>query len=119
MELIQLPMHSDERGDLTVLENQIPFSVKRIFWITNSNATRGGHRHIETQQALCCLSGKCAVHINDGIKQSVQTLASPREILLVEPHEWHTMQFYDKSTVLLVLASHAYNKADYIYDPYD
>jgi dTDP-4-dehydrorhamnose 3,5-epimerase-like enzyme len=119
MKLILLPTFSDDRGDLTVLEDQIPFAVKRVFWITNSNSIRGGHRHIETQQALCCISGKCTVQIDDGILTSVETLDSPTKVLLLEPHEWHTMKNHDTSTVLLILASHPYDKADYIHEPYN
>ena len=116
---IDLPIFLDERGCLTVLQGEVPFDIKRIFWITNSDQQRGGHRHMKTRQALCCLNGASIIEIHDGTKVTKHVLNSPNRILLVEPHEWHTMQNQDTSTVLLVFASHDYDKADYIYEPYD
>ena len=31
--ILNLTTHSDNRGNLTVIENQIPFPIKRIFYI--------------------------------------------------------------------------------------
>jgi hypothetical protein len=47
--LINLKTISDGRGSLTVIENILPFSVERVFYIYNvgANIKRGGHRHIE------------------------------------------------------------------------
>ena len=119
MNKIDLPKFIDERGCLTVLQREVPFIIKRIFWITDSEIQRGGHRHKKTRQALCCLSGSCFVKVHDGKKKIEHMLSSQNQILLIEPHEWHTMENQDKSTVLIVFASHAYDKADYIYEPYD
>ena len=41
------------------LEKQIPFEVKRMFYVfgVNSNKSRGQHAHYKTQQVLICLHG--------------------------------------------------------------
>ena len=33
--IINLTTHADKRGSLTVIENQIPFEAKRVFYIYN------------------------------------------------------------------------------------
>jgi len=44
--LIHLKTFSEQRGNLTVIENQIPFRIKRIFYIYGvDESVRGGHRH--------------------------------------------------------------------------
>jgi dTDP-4-dehydrorhamnose 3,5-epimerase-like enzyme len=119
VQLINLPKYSDERGELVVLERALPFEVKRVFWITGSNMTRGGHRHKETRMALCCLKGRSTVVLHDGTQSYEYQLSKNNEVLIIEPHEWHTMLNEDKETVLLVLASHYYKESDYVFEAYD
>ena len=48
VELVELPTHVDERGELVVAENSnLPFEPRRFFWITHvpTTAERGGHAH--------------------------------------------------------------------------
>ena len=42
-------------------------------------------------------------------------LSKPNQILLLEPEDWHTMDF-SADAVLLVLASEHYDKEDYIHE---
>lgn len=116
--LIQLPTHSDERGDLTVIEKCLPFDVRRLYYIYNSTDERGGHRHKQTKQALVCISGAVDLYIHDGESEQQVTLDSPDQCLIMNPEDWHTMKNRSASTVLLVLASHHYNQDDYIHEPY-
>jgi hypothetical protein len=44
-------------------------------------------------------------------------LQTPGQCLLVEPEDWHTMTF-GKEAVLLVMASHLFDKNDYIDEGY-
>ena len=117
--LIQLKSFSDERGNLTVTENQIPFEIKRIFYIYGiDNSVRGGHRHKTTKQAAICLHGSCVVSNNDGKNKEDFLLDHPKKCLLLETNDWHTMHNFTPDAVLLVLASTPFDPADYIYEAY-
>jgi hypothetical protein len=51
--LLKLPTHSDQSGSLTVIEKNLPFNIKRVYYIYNlNNEDRGFHRHKITKQAL-------------------------------------------------------------------
>jgi dTDP-4-dehydrorhamnose 3,5-epimerase-like enzyme len=117
--LIQLPSHSDGRGSLTVIESEIPFSIKRIFYIYGvDNSSRGGHRHVKTTQAAICINGSCEVFSDNGILKQTYLLDHPNKCLILNPQDWHTMQKFSKDAVLLVLASTIFEPSDYIFDPY-
>ena len=50
--IIHLKTFSEKRGNLSVIENEIPFDIKRIFYIYGvDDSVRGGHRHKTTVQA--------------------------------------------------------------------
>lgn len=118
-DLITLKTISDQRGSLTVIEKDLNFPIKRVFYLYGLNEEkRGGHRHKESVQGLVCLAGSCSVFINDGISKKMVHLSSPTECLILHPHEWHTMQEFSSNCILMVLASNYYDPNDYIYEPY-
>jgi hypothetical protein len=117
--IFQLPTFSDERGVLTVLEKVLPFKVVRIYWIYGADGqTRGGHRHLQTRQALIALHGHISIYMNDGIAQEMVELIHPNQCLLVDTKDWHTMSF-GPGSILMVLSSHFYDRNDYIDKPYE
>jgi len=116
--LLKLPTISDERGLLTVVQDELPFEVVRTYWIYGADGrTRGGHRHHLTRQALISINGSTSIYMNDGINESTINLISPSICLIVEPKDWHTMTF-GPSAILLVMSSHRYDPNDYIDAPY-
>lgn len=116
--VLELPGVNDARGGLTVLEKRLPFDIQRVYWIYNAaGQTRGGHRHHVTRQALVAVNGEISVHMSDGKHRQDIVLKTPAQCLLVEPEDWHTMTF-GKDSVLLVMASHTYDKNDYISESY-
>lgn len=117
--LIDIPTFSDERGSLSIIEEIIPFKIKRIYYIYDIIGKRGGHRHIKTRQALICLSGSCEIYINNGFEKKTFILNKSNKCLLVEPEDWHTMDSFTEGSVLLVLASEKYDKLDYIEKGYN
>jgi len=117
--LIELPTFRDKRGKLTVIENILPFEIKRVYYIYDVKSQRGGHRHKKTIQALIALGGKCEVYVNNGKEEKIFLLDSPNKCLVLEPEDWHTMDNFDKNTFLLVFASEYYDKHDYIYKEYE
>ncbi len=117
--LIDLKTFTDLRGNLTVIEKIIPFTIKRIFYIYGvDNSIRGGHRHHATIQAAICLQGSCTININDGVEKEMAVLDTPSKCLILEPKDWHTMNNFTPNAILMVLASEFFDPADYIYEDY-
>jgi len=118
--LIELRTHGDERGDLTVIEKEISFDVKRVFYIynTKTDIVRGGHRHKKTIQAVIAIGGSCSIYINNGVDEYKVILDTPTKMLLLAPEDWHTMQNFTDDCILLVLASEYYDAEDYIFEGY-
>tara|TARA_Y100000739_G_C20374284_1_gene358207 strand:- start:135 stop:512 length:378 start_codon:yes stop_codon:yes gene_type:complete len=115
--IIEIPTFEDERGFLTVMEDILPFKIERIYWIYGADEqTRGGHRHRITKQALVTVAGTVNLKINDGRKETLFVLDNPSKCIIVEPEDWHTM-YFKNNAVLLVFASHKYDKNDYIEKP--
>jgi len=119
IKLLELPTFEDPRGILTVVEKEVPFDIKRVYYIYQVAGRRGGHRHKKTYQAFICVHGSCEVLSDDGLHQERIRLDSPRKMLLVPPEDWHVMENFSKDGVLLVLASEPYNPEDYIHEPYN
>ncbi|MFN4005927.1 MAG: sugar 3,4-ketoisomerase [Chitinophagaceae bacterium] len=117
--LIDLKTLTDSRGNLTVIENAIPFGIKRIFYIYGvDNSVRGKHRHRSTTQAAISLRGSCTIYNHDGIKEEVFVLDHPSKCLILYPADWHKMYSFSEDCILMVLASHSFDPEDYIYEPY-
>lgn len=118
--IINIQTFKDSRGILTVLDNVVPFEIKRLFYIYSVDDTeRGGHRHHETCQAAICIKGSCTITNNNGRTTEVFELDSPEKCLMLLPEDWHVMHNFSADAILLVLASTAFDPKDYIYEPYD
>jgi len=115
---IDLPTFSDSRGNLTVIDNILPFQIKRVYYIYKANKKRGGHHHKKTIQCLIAISGSCEIYVNDGIKKEYYTLSTPSKGLIVDTKDWHTMDKFSQDCVLLVLASEHYDVNDYVDEEY-
>ena len=116
--LINLPTFSGHLGNLTVLEKVLPFEVNRVYWIYGADGRcRGGHRHAVTRQALIAIAGSVEIYLCDGASSKSIMLDRPEKCLIVEPEDWHKMTF-GANSILLVMASHCYDKDDYIDDQY-
>jgi hypothetical protein len=117
--LLNLATFGDARGYLTVLDKLLPFPIVRTYWIYGADGQiRGGHRHHVTRQALIAVAGTVSIFLNDGAEQTTVVLDKPDLCLLVEPKDWHTMTF-GPGSVLLVMASHPYDRNDYIDERYE
>ncbi len=117
--LIELNTYTDLRGNLTVIDRELPFQIKRSFFIYNVNdSIRGQHRHKKTIQAAVCIQGSCKIYNNNSITEKVYFLDSPNSCLIIEPEDWHSMYDFSADAILLVFASEFYDKNDYIYEKY-
>lgn len=117
---IELPVITDRRGDLTFLEgsNHVPFDIARVYFLYNvpTEAERGGHAHHALQQVLFALSGSFRVTLDDGSSKGEVYLRNPQQGLLINRMVWREMDLFSQGAVLMVVASHRYDEADYIRD---
>lgn len=118
--LIDLPLRSDNRGSLGFAQegDQIPFPVKRIFYIYNipQGGSRAGHAHREQHQYLIMLSGSCQVKIDDGLERAAVVLNSPQVALYAPPLLWLDIDGFSVGSICLVLTSDLYDERDYVRD---
>lgn len=115
-------MHSvvEPRGLLTVgeLGRGLPFAPRRFFVISQVPRVdiRGEHAHRRLEQLLVCLAGSVVAEVSDGQRWRSVHLDCPDVGLYVPPMVWGAQHDYSRDAVLLVLASHEYEAADYIRD---
>lgn len=110
----------DERGFLVALEENknIPFSIKRVYFMTgmNPNTPRGFHAHKQLEQIAICVSGKCRFVLDDGFRKESYELSKINKGLYIGDMVWREMHDFSEDCVLLVLASEHFDEADYIRD---
>ena len=119
--LIEFPsIGTPSFGYLSMAEqfNNIPFSIKRVYWTyyTPQDVLRGGHANIDKELVLVAVSGKIKVTVEmiDGYNKTYQ-LSRPDIGLYIPKLCWHTMQ-YSHNAVQMVMASNYYSEKDYIRD---
>ena len=118
--LHRMPIVEDLRGKLTAGEcvNQVPFPPLRYFLVFDvpGKDVRGEHAHRLCHQFLVCVRGSVAVVADDGRTSEEFVLDSPDLGLYIPPMVWAVQYRYSADAMLLVLASHHYDPADYIRD---
>lgn len=118
--IIDLETHTDHRGNLTVIENVLPFKIERVFYIYGvDKSERGGHRHHKTIQAAVCIQGECKIFNDTGSDQQVFHLNKPSLCVVLTPSDWHKMFDFSDNAILMVLASEKFDEKDYIFERYD
>ncbi|MEW5562700.1 FdtA/QdtA family cupin domain-containing protein [Enterobacter asburiae] len=117
---IPLQKHGDDRGSLVALEeeNNIPFSIKRVYYIfdTKEGVRRGFHAHKKLKQVAIAVKGSCRFLLDDGTERIEVVLDNPAQGLLIESCIWREMYDFSSDCVLMVLADSHYDEKDYIRD---
>lgn len=105
----------EEMGYLIPLDEDIPFEVKRFFYLTDvpKEVSRGRHAYHETKQVLICVSGKVKVKCQEGEREVIYHLRDNKQGLYLEPRIWREAYDFSEGAVLLVLSSKVYDKDDY------
>lgn len=111
----------DERGNLVVIEGEgmdIPFDIKRVFYIYGSDDTvvRGQHANRQTEFLLVNVGGSSKVKVDNGHEQAVIELNQPGMGLYLPSMVWKDMYDFSADSILLVLASRHYDEHEYIRD---
>jgi len=118
--IISLPKILDSRGNLSFFEssNQIPFDIKRIYWIYDvpGGKIRGGHAFKHSHEFIVALSGSFDVILNDGKKEIKFSLNRSYQGLYVPNMLWRRLDNFSTNSLVLIASSISYNDADYIRD---
>lgn len=118
VKLLSMPVVTDLRGSLSFGEYSahLPFVPNRYFLVFNvpSKEVRGEHAHRACEQFLICVKGHVSVVVDDSTAREEFRLDHPGQGIYVPPMVWATQYKYSPDAVLLVLASHTYDAADYI-----
>ncbi len=122
--ILNFPDLGDERGNLVVVEGeqQIPFDIKRVFYIYGSDATvvRGQHANLRSEFVLINVAGSSKVKVDDGKETGIIELNQPRMGVYLPKMLWKEMYDFSPDSVLLVLSNEHYDGSEYIrdYDEY-
>ena len=118
--VFEIPDFMDSRGGLSVVEvgKQVPFEIRRVFFVHDvpESEVRGCHAHKECHQYLICIVGSVSVTVDNGESRETVELDRPGQGLHLPPGIWGEQFNYSENAVLCVLASHGYDKGDYLDD---
>lgn len=110
----------DSRGHLVVIEGNknIPFEIKRIFYIYGSdkNVVRGQHANKESSFILINVSGSSKVRVTDGKEEKIFVLDKQNVGMYIPKMIWKDMYDFSPDSVLLVLSDQYYDNKEYIRD---
>ena len=119
VKMLEFPQRGDERGHLVVVEGEqdIPFDIKRIFYIYGSDAevVRGQHANRKTEFVLINVAGQSKVKVKDGRgNEAVFSLNRPHTGIYLPKLVWKDMYDFSPDSVLLCLSSEHYDPNEYI-----
>lgn len=121
VQMLTFPQHGDRRGHLVVVEGEqdIPFVVKRIFYMYGSDrdVVRGQHANRRSEFVLINVSGQSKIRVDDGLgNEAVFSLNRPHTGIYLPPMIWKDMYDFSPDSILLVLSSEHYDAEEYIRD---
>ena len=111
VQFIQLPSVSDSRGVLTAIEGtrDIPFEIKRIFYLHHIIQNRGGHAHRDTEQVVIASAGSFSLTVFDGRESKDFEMNDPTQGLYIPRMIFITMSDFAPGSVCLVIANSFYD----------
>ena len=120
IKIINLPKIADPRGNLSFFEseNQIPFKIKRTYWIYDvpGGEVRGSHAFKRSHEFIVSLSGSFDVVLHDGNKEQIIQLNRSYYGVYIPNMIWRTLNNFSTNAVALVVSSTPYDENDYIRD---
>lgn len=116
--LIDVPTFTDDRGAISVLDKELPFQVKRVFWLHHiaEGKDRGAHALLEGMEIMVAVHGSFVVDLDDGTEKMSVLLDEPSKGLIIRPGVWFRTHSYKEDGVSLILADEEYNRERYTYD---
>jgi dTDP-4-dehydrorhamnose 3,5-epimerase-like enzyme len=120
VKMLSFNENGDERGRLVVIEGfkDIPFDIKRIFYIYGSDkdVVRGCHANRETEFVLINMRGSLKVKVKTRKVEQVYVLNKPHEGIYLPKMVWKEMYDFSDDSMLLCLASTHYDPREYMRD---
>jgi len=121
VQMLEFTQYGDDRGRLVIVEGNtdIPFDIKRIFYIYGSDSTvvRGQHANKKSEFVLINVAGKSKVKVQDKMgNESIFILNKPHTGIYLPKMVWKDMYDFSNDSVLLCLASEHYDESEYIRD---
>lgn len=116
--LVDIPTFTDERGSISVMDQELPFEVKRVFWLHHiiEGKDRGGHALLDGAEIIVAIHGSFIVDLEDSSTQKRIVLSNPGKGLMIKPGIWFRTHSYKNDGVSLVLSSEEYSRSNYTYD---
>ena len=117
--LIELPAVTDDRGRLCIAEeHDLPFPIKRIFWIYDigKGKSRGGHAHLSCEEVVVAVRGGFDMYVDDGYENMTVRMSKPSSGIYIPKGVWCELRNFEPGTICVVMASEAYNANGYIND---
>jgi dTDP-4-dehydrorhamnose 3,5-epimerase-like enzyme len=108
---IDFPSNVDTRGVLTSIEGgiDIPFTIKRIFYMHHILSERGGHAHRDTDQILIAIAGQFKMDLSDGLSKKTFQLNDPKRGLYIPRMIFIHIYDFSPEAVCFVLANTHYD----------
>ena len=108
---ISFQTNGDSRGYLTAIEQNIdiPFEIKRIFYMHHVTLDRGGHAHIDTDQVIIPIAGSFKVKVFDGVNEDVYILNDCTKGIYTPRLTFCELFDFTEDAVCLVLANTHYD----------
>ena len=116
--LIDVPTFTDERGGISVLDKELPFQVRRVFWLHHiqEGKDRGAHALLDSSEIMVAVHGSFIVDLDDTINKTSVLLDDPSRGLVIKPGIWFRTHSYKEDGVSLILAEEEYARDKYTYD---
>lgn len=116
--LIDIPTFTDERGAISVMDKELPFQVRRVFWLhhISDRKERGEHALLDSTEIIVAVHGSFVVDLDDTVNKTSVLLDSPDKGLVIRPGIWFRTHSYKNNGVSLILAEEEYSRDKYIYD---
>ena len=117
-QLFDVPTFVDERGAISVMDKELPFEVKRVFWLHHiqEGKERGAHALLQGSEIMLSLHGSFVVDLFDGENRASILLDNPEKGLPIRPGIWFVTHSYKDEGISLILASEEYARDRYTYD---
>lgn len=120
IKLLELPKIEDPRGNLSFFEypNQLPFQVKRAYWIYDvpGGEIRGSHAFKNQNEIIIALSGSFDIVLHDGYEERKFSLNRSYYGLVVPKMTWRRIENFSTNSLAFIVTDMVFDDKEYIRD---
>lgn len=116
--LVDIPTFIDERGAISVMDKELPFEVKRVFWLHHikDGKDRGAHALLNGIEIMVAIHGSLVLDLDDSKDKVSIVLDRPEKGIIIKPGIWFRTHSFQDDSVALILADEEYSRDRYTYD---